>query len=144
MHLNIQSLRTKLDLIQIELQHYYVLILSETWLSPDISNNNLKLTNFNPPFRSDRVGRSGGGVTIYVHDGITAIERPDLSVNGVEAIWVDIKPNRKTLLVGGFYSPTCLFYTQEFKKAEGSQLSQIQKSWRWKLILWRPKLDIRE
>ena len=86
MHLNIQSLRTKLDLIYIELHHYYVLILSETWLSPDISNANLKLTNFHPPFRSDRVGRSGGGVTIYVHDGITAIERPDLSVNGVEAI----------------------------------------------------------
>ena len=45
-HLNIQSLRTKLDLIQIELQHYDVLIFSETWLSPDISNANLKLTIF--------------------------------------------------------------------------------------------------
>ena len=58
-----------------------------------------------PPFRSDIVCRPGGGVAIYVRDGITAIERPDLSVNGVEAIWVDIKINRKTLLVGGFYRP---------------------------------------
>ena len=59
-----------------------------------------------PPFRSDRLeDRSGEGVAIYVCDGITAIEWPDLSVNGVEAIWIDIKINRKTLLVGGFYRP---------------------------------------
>ena len=80
MHLNIQSLRTKLDLISI--------------------------FNFNSPFRIDRVGRRGRRVAIYVRDGITAIERPDLSVNGVKAIWVDIKINRKTLLVGGFYRPS--------------------------------------
>ena len=42
-HLNTQ---TKLDPIEIELQHYDVLIFSETWLSPDISNANLKLTIF--------------------------------------------------------------------------------------------------
>ena len=38
MHPNIQSLR--LDIIQTALQHYYVLIRSETWLSPDIYNDN--------------------------------------------------------------------------------------------------------
>ena len=104
-HLNVQSLRPKLDIIEIELQSYDILIFSETWLSPDVSNDNLSITNFNPPFRCDRVGRPGGGVAIYVRDGITATERPDLSVNGVEAIWIEIQLSRKKLLVGGFYRP---------------------------------------
>ncbi|WAR30424.1 hypothetical protein MAR_032966 [Mya arenaria] len=67
-HFNIQSLRSKLELIEVELQNYDILIFSETLLSPEISSENIKIANFSQPFRCDRVGRPGGGVAIYVRD----------------------------------------------------------------------------
>lgn len=38
MHLNIQSLRSKLDIIEAEIQSYDIVVLSETWLSNDIED----------------------------------------------------------------------------------------------------------
>ncbi len=56
MHLNIQSLKPKLDLLAIESQPYDVLIFTETWLSTDTSNDDLLIPNLIPLFaRIDKV-----------------------------------------------------------------------------------------
>ncbi len=64
MHLNIQSIKPKLEILEIEAKPYDVLVFTETWLSPDTPNETLLIPNFSPPFRCDRTNRIGGGVAI--------------------------------------------------------------------------------
>ncbi len=105
MHLNIQSIRNKLDILEIEAQPYDVLVFTESWLTHDISNDDLLIPNFNIPFRCDRVDRVGGGVIIYIRDTLVAKERTDLNVNNLEAIWVELHCNQRIILIGGIYRP---------------------------------------
>ncbi len=105
MYLNIQSIKPKLDILQIEAQPYDVLIFTETWLSQSTLDDDLHIANFNAPFRCDRVDRQGGGVAIYVRDCFHATRRHDLSVNGIESIWIELHTNQKKLLIGGIYRP---------------------------------------
>ena len=52
-----------LDILREEAVAYDLLVLSESWLKSNISNES---TNFLPPFRKDRQDRVGGGVVIYI------------------------------------------------------------------------------
>ena len=90
MHLNIQSLRTKLTILDAEIQQYDIVVLTETWLNQSIQNTELILSNFQPSFRRDRKDRIGGGVAIYVHEGIHAKERTEFNVNGTESLWIEL------------------------------------------------------
>ncbi len=99
MHINIQSIKPKLDILEIEAQPYDVLIFTETWLSPAISCDDLLIPNFRPPYRCDRIGRLGGGVAIYVRDGLTSVERNDLSINGLEALWIELHVQQRKILI---------------------------------------------
>ncbi len=105
MHINIQSINTKLDILEIEMQPYDVIVLTETWLSQHTNTDNILIPNFNPPFRCDRIGRVGGGVAIYVRDSLYAKERTDLSINQLEAVWIELHTNQRKLLIGGIYRP---------------------------------------
>ncbi len=80
MHLNIQSIKPKLDILEIEAQPYDILIFTETWLTPAIHDTDLHITSFSPPFRCDRADRLGGGVAIYTREGLHATKRSDLSI----------------------------------------------------------------
>ncbi len=64
-------------------------------LTNKLSNDDLYISNFNLPFRCDRLARQGGGVAIYVREGIHAKRRPDLEINGIESVWIEIVTNRK-------------------------------------------------
>ncbi|XP_053402799.1 uncharacterized protein LOC128558047 [Mercenaria mercenaria] len=105
MHLNIQSLKPKIDILEIEAQPYDILIFTKSWLSPAISNDDLLIPNFQTTFRCDRNDRIGGGVTIYIRDGLLAKHRDDLSVAGIEALWLEINFRHRVILVGGIYRP---------------------------------------
>ena len=54
MHLTIQSIVPKLDLIQIESLAYDIMIYSESWMKPAISSDSLMIANFHKPIRCDR------------------------------------------------------------------------------------------
>ena len=69
LHLNIQSILPKMDLLEVEVQNYDILVFTETWLSPQSSNDDLLLKNFDPPYRQDRHARVGGDVAIYIASG---------------------------------------------------------------------------
>ena len=106
MHLNIQSIQPKLDLVKCESHAYDILIYSESWLKSEIKDNDILIENFLPPYRTDRVDRPGGGVVIYVRDTFLCKRRNDLEIRGLEeAVWVEIKIKNKPILVGGFYRP---------------------------------------
>ncbi len=53
-HLNVQSIQNKIDVIQAELSHFDVIALTETWLNDTVSNSDLMLSNFHSPQRKDR------------------------------------------------------------------------------------------
>ena len=54
LHLNIRSIRYKLDFIKDNFLDFDVLCFTETHLTNDISNELLELDGFLPPFRKDR------------------------------------------------------------------------------------------
>ena len=70
------------------------------------TDESLKLSNYQTPFRKDRgPNKSGGGVILCVKDNINVSRRDDLDFNDLEGIWVQIKINGKQILFGIFYIP---------------------------------------
>ena len=106
MHLNIQSLLPKIDIIRCEAHAYDVLVFTESWLKPQIPNDSILIDSFAPPHRTDRHDRPGGGVAMYVRDFFTCKRRADLEIHGLEAVWLELQVQSKQILVGGFYRPT--------------------------------------
>ena len=77
-HINIQSLLPSIVILEAEMQQYDILVFTESWLPTHISNEDIKLTNFSPPYRTDRNDRQGGGVAIYVKEVLQPWHRPGL------------------------------------------------------------------
>ena len=44
-------------------------------------------------------------MAIYVRNGLHAIERHDLAINGLESLWIELELNRRKVLIGGIYRP---------------------------------------
>ena len=105
MHLNVQSLAPKTDIIRSEAETYDLLVFSESWLTSNISNSDIHIDGFSPPFRRDRQGRPGGGVAVYARDTLSCKRRPDLELQGVESVWIELTIKSKRILIGGFYRP---------------------------------------
>ena len=104
MHLNIQSIKNKLD----ELKHFLatnnidVCSINETWLAP---TDRLVIPTYQI-FRKDRTGQRGGGVCILVHERLLAAP---VSIQSTEEI-VMVKINNclrngQSLAIGSYYSP---------------------------------------
>ena len=104
-HLNIQSLLPKIDILDAEMQQYDVLVFTETWLSPQLANDEILINNFEPPYRKDRDNRLGGGVAIYVRSGMQSKQRTDLIHGDIEALCIEVTIKHKKLLICGIYRP---------------------------------------
>ena len=83
-HLNIQSLLPKIDLLETEMQAYDIVILKESWLNQQIRNDGISIPNFNPPHRKNRVWRTEGGVAVYTKFGISLVDWSDLLCGDIE------------------------------------------------------------
>ena len=69
-HYDIQRLANKVDQLQVELCHFDVIALSETWLNPSRSDDDIMFQNFQKPFRKDRIHNNYGGIIIYAKENI--------------------------------------------------------------------------
>ncbi|MES9993746.1 MAG: endonuclease/exonuclease/phosphatase family protein [Candidatus Thiodiazotropha sp.] len=78
MHYNVQSILSKLDILQTELLEFDILAFTETWLGPSVDTNDLLLHSYNTPERKDRAGDNHGGVMIYIKDFLHYKRRADL------------------------------------------------------------------
>ena len=47
----------------------------------------------------------GGGVVVYIRDNINVTRRFDLEMDNLEAVWLQLKLQGKTILFGTFYIP---------------------------------------
>ena len=106
MHLNICSLRKYRDALEVETvrNNFDIITLSETWLNQQICNENILLPGYNLPIRLDR-DDGFAGVATYVKSSLVCKQRPDMTIAGLEALWVETKIGQKVLLVGCFYRP---------------------------------------
>jgi hypothetical protein len=60
-------------LIVAEYSCHDILSFTESWLKPDISTDSLKLPGYKPPYRINMVDRLGGGVVVFVKDGLSVL-----------------------------------------------------------------------
>ena len=70
-HLNILSVRNKIDELRLFLHHndFDILCLSETWLTSNIDNNEVYINGYDI-CRLDRKGTQGRGVLCYIKSTI--------------------------------------------------------------------------
>ena len=87
-HYNVQSIFSKLEILQAELFDFDILAFTETWLSLSTGINELLLHSYNTPERKDRAGDNRGCVMIYVKDCLHYKRRADLESRNVESIWI--------------------------------------------------------
>ena len=109
-HLNVNRLVNKLDGVR-ELMSTYifdVLALSETWLSPKISDCEVTIPGHSV-VRKDRTGSAklnGGGVLLYIRDSIPFTVKNELAANNEELLWIEInRPKCTPPLIAATYKP---------------------------------------
>ena len=109
-HINIQGISNKIDQVRMLLEsdknQIHVLGLSETKLNDIHPDSAFQVNGFQKPFRRDREANSGGGILVYVRDGISCSRRSDLEHKNLECIWLEIKPVKsKPFLLCNIYRP---------------------------------------
>nr|VZI24506.1 unnamed protein product [Spirometra erinaceieuropaei] len=92
LYTNAQSLISKLDELILCLDELFpdVLAVTETWLCGNISDNEVALPGYQI-YRRDREHRQGGGIVVYVNDGLAVSDNTTKFVCSTEAIWLAIK-----------------------------------------------------
>ena len=91
MCLNARSIiNKKNELNMVEDIDPHIIGITESWANTDITDAELGLTGY-VMFRSDRIGRRGGGVILYVKESIQAYEiKLESEVDYDEAVWCKI------------------------------------------------------
>lgn len=97
------SKRDELKLTLTNAQRPVILGLSETWLDSSVMDAEVSVPCY-AMCRRDR-GSRGGGVLVYVTDKCRSRRRNDLEEDGVEILWVEVRMNQRTLLLGNMYRP---------------------------------------
>ena len=115
-HLNINRLICKLDEVKnlIQDHSFDVLSLTETWLTPNVSDDELNIFGYTfvRRDRSDPGKSQGGGVLVYVKDGIPYSTMSCHANQTDEHIWIEIKRSHcKRMIIGSIYRPPDLNIT---------------------------------
>nr|VZI52227.1 unnamed protein product [Spirometra erinaceieuropaei] len=92
LYTNAQSHILKLDELKLCLAELSpdVLAVTETWLSGNISDNEVALPGYQI-YRRDREHRQGGGILVYVNEGLAVSDNTRKFACSTEAIWLTIK-----------------------------------------------------
>ena len=107
MNINFQSIVNKVSEFHcfIDTEKPDVVIGTESWLTPDISNNEIFPPGYTP-YRADRSATTrGGGVFILVQNNIICTEQPQFKTE-CELIWVKLEvTGAHPLFIGAYYRP---------------------------------------
>ena len=104
--LNVNGLRRNLDEIQVLIKNLglHILALNETKLDPNFPKELTSIAGY----QQERLERTcnGGGVSIYVRDSIKYKPRPDVPVEDLEIICIEVEPPKsRSFLVFAWYRP---------------------------------------
>ena len=99
---NIQSINTSLTLLRHTVQklNIDIILLQETWHPTDKSIN---IHNYTQPIVKVRKGSEGGGVAIISRRNVKQVQLKDYEVEGLEAVWADVKVGNIRTVVGSVY-----------------------------------------
>lgn len=106
-HLNVRSLLNNFAEFKCHVFKfdYHVLGVTESWLSPNIDNDNLSLDGYEF-IRQDRTGmRRGGGVGIYVKSNLKYTVLKSECRQIIEHIWLRVEVQGQSIIVGNIYRP---------------------------------------
>ncbi len=103
-HLNIRSIRNKLEYIKDNYLDFDVLCFTETHLTDIIDNNMIILEEFNTIYRKDNSAHSGG-LLVYVSATFPSRRLTDLEAILPESIWVEIKDKSNKYFICNVYRP---------------------------------------
>ena len=107
LNINFQSIKRKQHIVNniIESSKPDIVIGTETWLKPNINNNEVFPENYNI-YRKDWIDQEGGGVLLAIKKDLISDEVNDMHVDEKsEMIWVKIEiVGSKTLYVSSFYN----------------------------------------
>ena len=73
------------DELTAESSVYEILVLTETWLHPNILSEKITIPFFNKTYRKDRIGDAHGGIAIYTRSNLSSKHRIDLEIDNLEA-----------------------------------------------------------
>ena len=104
LHLNVRSIRNKLDDICNYLEDCDIACFSETHLDYSISSGDIWIDNYHEPYRKDRNNR-GGGLLVYIKSCLMAKRRTDLENDTDEIIWSELSLHSKKVLLCTLYKP---------------------------------------
>ena len=114
-HLNIQGIcgknmckfsEIKAILMSPENSSLHIFGISETKLKSHKLSSCFNVDGFQEPFRKDNDSNGGGGIIVYVRNGINAKHRFDLETNNISCIWLEITAGKcKPFLIGNMYRP---------------------------------------
>ena len=107
---NARSLRNKKDELfsYISNEDIDILCVTESWVneiefSDTISEFDLQGYNM---YISQRTGRIGGGIIIYIKNNIVSSLNTSIKQDGVESLWIDIRFSKNRMVhLGAFYRP---------------------------------------
>ena len=111
LHLNIRSLNKNFESLKnvlVEINFCFkVICITESWCSDDThTNNRYQLTNYVSIHQSRKNGKTGGGITIFIHKELIYNIRHDLSVNheDTEALCLEIiNQKSKNIFINAIY-----------------------------------------
>ena len=83
-----------------------ILGLSETWLTSDILDSEILIQGYSILRKDRNSGKQGGGIVVFVRDNLHISLRSDLSIDGIEAVWIELeRPKWKPMVIGSIYRP---------------------------------------
>ena len=104
-HINAQSIRHKLNDLEVQSEDADIIAVSETWLEPSITPDELIIPDFQKPIRKDRPTDAHGGVAIYCRESHIIKHRPDLDSPLIEIVWAKLNLRGRQILVAAVYRP---------------------------------------
>ena len=103
LHSNIRSIRNKLDYITENFLDFDILSFTESHLDANITTESLIMSSkYDIPYRKDRTNH-GGGLLMYLSCGLAHTRMIDLATFWDASIWVEIKLNRESYLIGYYH-----------------------------------------
>jgi exonuclease III len=131
-HQNICGLQTKFESLcaVVETHNIDVITLSETHLSQTDCHVGLYSINGYELLTRNRTIGKGGGICIYIKNGINWIRRNDLDKKNIESLWVEIFfKNSHSILICCMYRPpeTSKYLSTEFNNEFNNILQSLTK-----------------
>ncbi|VDI58286.1 Hypothetical predicted protein [Mytilus galloprovincialis] len=88
-----------------EYEEFDILAFTESWLNCSHTDDSINLLNFQSFSSRQGPSKTGRGVVVYVKNNLNVRRRPDLEIDELEAMLLELKVQNKNILFCTFYIP---------------------------------------